>query len=93
MHQNDGEKDARIGRRQQDRGKVKADDDDPDLVCLDKFFDCELSDCGEKPGDTQSTLSSRLVKYRETWYKIIQSRRSVEFSRMAKDAFLDINTG
>ena len=66
MHQNDGEKDARIGRRQQDRDKVKADDGEPDLVCLDKFFDCELSACVEKPGDTQSTLSSRLVKYSET---------------------------
>ena len=29
LHQNDGEKDARTGRRQQDRGKDKADDDEP----------------------------------------------------------------
>ena len=35
-------------------------------------------------GDTQSTLSNRLVKYRETWRESTQSRRSVEFSRMAK---------
>ena len=40
--------------------------------------------CVEKPGDTRSTLSNRLVKYRETWRKRTQSRRSVEFSRMAK---------
>ena len=80
---NDGEKDARTGRRRQDRGKVKADDE-PGLHCLDKFFDCAESCCVENPGDTQSTLSKRLVKYRETWRKRIQSRRSVEFSRMAK---------
>ena len=35
------------------------------LHCLDKFFDCEQSDCVEKSGDTQSTLSNRLVKYRD----------------------------
>ena len=58
---------------QQDSGKVKADDDEPGRLCLDKFFDSE-----------QSTLSNRLVKYRETWRKRSQSRRSVEFSRMAK---------
>ena len=80
---NDGEKDARTGRRRQDRGKVKADDE-PGLHCLDKFFDCAESCCVENPEDTQSTLSKRLVKYRETWRKRIQSRRSVEFSRMAK---------
>ena len=36
----------------------------------------------ENPGDTQSTLSNRFVKYRETWRERTQSRRSVEFSRM-----------
>ena len=82
LHQNDGKKDARTERRQQDRGKVKADDE-PGLTCLDKFFNCE-SECVEKPGDTQSILSNRLVKSRETWRKKFQSRRSVEFSRMAK---------
>ena len=60
-----GEKDAPTWRRQQDRGKVKADDDELGLLCFDKFFDCEHSDCVEKPGDTQSTLSNRLVKYRK----------------------------
>ena len=33
LHQNDGEKDARTARREQDRGKVKADDDEPGLTC------------------------------------------------------------
>ena len=42
-HQNDGEKDARTGRRQQD------DDDEPGHHCLDKFFDCAESSCVEKP--------------------------------------------
>ena len=65
LHQNDGEKDARAERREQDRGKVKADDE-PGLACLDKFFDCAESDRVEKPGDTQSTLSNRLVKCKET---------------------------
>ena len=46
--------------------KSKADDDEPGLHCLDKFFDCEQSDCVKKPGDIQSTLANRLVKYRET---------------------------
>ena len=62
LHQNDGEKGARTGRRQQDRGKVKADDDELGRLCLDEFFDCEQSDCVERPGDTQSTL----FKYGET---------------------------
>ena len=58
MQEQDGDK--------QDRGKVKADDDELGRLCLNKFFDWEKSDCVEKPGDTQSTLSNRLVKYRET---------------------------
>ena len=40
----------RTESRQQDRDKVKADDDELDLLCLDKFFDCEKSDCVEKSG-------------------------------------------
>ena len=46
LHQNDGEKDARAERREQDRGKVKADDEpvSPGL--------CRVSDCVEKPQDT-----------------------------------------
>ena len=40
--------------------------DELDRPCLDKLFNCEQSDYVEKPGDTQSTLSNRLVKYRET---------------------------
>ena len=44
------EKDARTGRRGEDCGKVKADDDELGLICLDKFFDSEQSDCVEKPG-------------------------------------------
>ena len=54
------------------------------FLCFDKFFDCEQSDCFKKPGDTQSTLSNRLVKYRETRRERSQSRRSVEFWRKAK---------
>ena len=88
--QHDGDKDARTGRRREDRGKVKADDE-PGLTCLDKFFDCAESGCVGKPGDTQGTLPKRLVKYRETGSKRIQSRRSVGFSRMAKNAVLDVS--
>ena len=42
LHQNDGEKDARTGRGEQDRDKAKADDDELGLVCLDKFLDCRI---------------------------------------------------
>ena len=42
------------------------------------------SGCVEKPEDTQGTLSNRLVKYRKTWSKRLQSRRSVGFSSVAK---------
>ena len=83
LHQNDGEKDARTGKIRKNRGKVKADDE-PGFHCLDKFFDCAESGCVEKPGDTQCTLSNRLVKYWETLCQRIQPRCSVEFSRMAK---------
>ena len=74
-------KDARTERRWQDCGNTKANGDEPGLLCLDNFFDCEQSDCVEKSVDTQCTLSNR---FRETWRKRSQSRRSVEFSRMAK---------
>ena len=83
LHQKDGENDARTERRRKDRGKVKTDDE-LGLACLDKFFDCAESDCVEKPGDTHRTLSKWLVKYRKTWSKIIHSKRTVEFWRMAK---------
>ena len=56
------------------------------VLCLDKCFICEQSDCVKKPGDTQSLKSADRI-LRETWRKIktkFQSRRSVEFSRMAK---------
>ena len=47
----------------------------------------------EKPGDTQSTLSNRLVKYRETWRKRSQPRRSVESTRDGKKMHpLDVST-
>ena len=53
---------------------------------LDKFFICEQSDCVEKPWDIRSLKSTDWI-LRETWRKIktkFQSRRSAEFSRMAK---------
>ena len=33
--------------------KIKADGDEPDINCLDKFLIREPSDCVEHPGDTQ----------------------------------------
>ena len=51
LHQNDGDKDARTKRRQQDCGKIRANGDEPGRHCLDKFFICGPSDCVEKPGD------------------------------------------
>ena len=41
------------------------------------LFDCAVCGCVEKPRDTQSTLSNRLVQYRETWRKRTQSRPRV----------------
>ena len=88
---NDGEKDARTERRREDCGKVKADVE-LGLICLYKFFDCAESDCVKKPGDIRGTLSTWLDMYRETWRKRTQSRRSVEFSRVAKqkETVLDV---
>ena len=57
-------KDARTGRRREDRDKVKADE--LGVIYLDKFFDCAQSDCVKMPGITQGTLSQRLSKYSET---------------------------
>ena len=93
LHQNDGEKDARTGRRQQDRGKVKADDDEPGLLCLGKFFECEQSDCVEKPRDTQSTLSNRLVKSRKRDARDLNHDAPSRSQGWQKDAFLDVSTG
>ena len=68
LHQNDVEKDARTGRRQQDRGKVKSDDDELGFLCLDKFFDCEQSDCveyskhpAEQIGQVQGNLTQEIA--------------------------------
>ena len=66
LHQNDGEKDARTGTEEEDCNKVKADDDEPDRHCLDKFFICEQSDCDEKSGDTQSLKSTDWM-FRTAW--------------------------
>ena len=63
LHRNDGEKGARTGRRAQDRGTVKADNDALGLTCLDKFFDCAESGCVVgllKASSRQVGLSGRL---------------------------------
>ena len=70
-------------RRKQGCGEIQADGDEPGHFCSYKFFICERSDCIEKPGDAQSFKSDWIL--RETWLRIktkVQSRRSVEFSRM-----------
>ena len=69
---------------EKDRDKVKVDNDDSDLHCLFMFSDYAESDYVKKSVDTQDTLSKWLDKYRESWSKKIQSRRSVEFSKMTK---------
>ena len=91
LHEVDGEKDARTGRRRKDRGKVKGDDE-PGLACLDKFFDCAKSDCVEKSGDTQGTLSKILVKYKGN----LKQEDSIEAQRRVlkdgKNMVLDVST-
>ena len=74
--------------------KNTGNDDKPGRFCPCKFFICEQSDCIEKAVDTQSSNSTGWI-LRETWCKRkskFQSRRSVEFSRMA-NALLDVRTG
>ena len=86
LHQlpwNDGEKDARRERREQDRCKVKVDNE-PGLACCDKFFDCAKSNCVEKSEGYSGHPSSWLEEYRETCSERTQSRRSVGFSSVAK---------
>ena len=61
------------------------------VSCCEKFFDCAKSNCVEKSGDTQGTVSKWLGKYRETWSKRIQSRRSVEFSQAWRSPTDDLN--
>ena len=83
-HGSDGEKDARTERRREDCGKVKADVE-LGLTCPLQILSTVQSPIASKsPGDTQGTLSKWLDKYRETWSKRIQSRRSVEFSSVGK---------
>ena len=70
---------------EKDRDKVKVDNDDSDLHCLYMFSGYAESDCVEKSGDTQGTLSELMIRQvQEPWSKKIQSRRSVESSWMAK---------
>ena len=83
LHQQDGEKDARTERRREDCGEVKTDVQ-PDLSCCDKFFfDCAIA---SKNRGTLRTLcqsdwrsTRRFVAREQT-----QSKRSVEFSTVAK---------
>ena len=85
-HRKDGEKDARTERRRPDCGEIQANGDEPDQFCSYKFFICELSDCVEKSGDTQSFESTGWI-IRETWCmrkSKFQCRRSVELSGLAK---------
>ena len=84
LHENDGEKDARTGRRREDRGKVKADDE-PGFTCLYKFFDCARSDCVEKPekiGQVQGNLKQE--NSIETQRRVLKDGK--------KDAVLDVST-
>ena len=72
-------------RGKQDCGENQANGDGPDQFCCCKFFTCEQSDFVEKLGDTQSFKSTGWI-IREAWWNHeskFQSRRSVEFSRMA----------
>ena len=46
----------------------------------------------EKSGDTQGTVSTWLAEHRETCSERTQSRHSVEFSSVKKDAMLDEST-
>ena len=48
LRQSGGEKDARTERRRKGRGKVKADDE-PGLICLDKFPHCARIQLRRKP--------------------------------------------
>ena len=61
LHQNDGEEVARTRKRQQDRGRVKADDEEPGRLCLDQFFDCKKSDCVEKIRQAQGNLTREIA--------------------------------
>ena len=73
-------------RGKQDCGENQANGDGPDQFCCCKFFTCEQSDFVEKLGDTQSFKSTGWI-IREAWWNHeskFQSRRSVEFWRMAK---------
>ena len=87
LHHNDGEKDARTGRREPDRGKVNPDDE-PGLTCPDKFFDCAESDCVEKPGDTQKHPVEQIGRVQG----ILTQKNTIKTQRRQKDAVLDVGT-
>ena len=52
-------------RMQEKRGDHVKTDVELGLVSCDKFFDTAKSNCIEKSGDTQGTLSTRVEEYRE----------------------------
>ena len=53
-------------RRREICGKVKTDVE-LGLICCDKFFDSAKSNCTEKSGETEGTLSSRLKAQGNLW--------------------------
>ena len=57
-----GEEDTKSKRRRKGCVQIKANGDEPDFHCLDKFLIREPSDCGEKPGTLIATvkLESRM---------------------------------
>ena len=77
--QNDGGRDARTRRRREDRGKVRADDDELGLHCLYKFFDCKIRLRRKVRGHSRHP-----IKIIGQVQGNLKQEPSVEFSRMAK---------
>ena len=63
-------------RMQEQEGENKIVAKSKPTINLVSVVDCTESGCVEKPGDTQSMLSNRFVKYRETWRERTQSCNS-----------------
>ena len=94
LHQNEGEKDARTGRKQQDRGNVEADDDEPGRLCLDTSSSTVNSPIASKsPGILKAPCrtdwsSTGKPDARDRNHDAASSSRGRQ-----KDAFLDVSTG
>ena len=84
----------RMQEQEGDNRKVKVVDDEPGLLCLDKFFDSEQSDCAQKsPGILKARCRTDWSSTGKPDARDRNHDAASSSQGWQKDAFLDVSTG